>query len=431
MNIISLLVRKPLAIGAGLLAGALALSGCSVTGAGPSGGATGKGTGTVHALFMKQAGYSEDDVAKMVGEFEKKNPDIDVEPTFVSYEALHDKIVTAAPAGTYDVFLTDVIWPAEFASKGIAADLTGRIPGSWKTDVLGGALDTAKYEDKYYGVPLFPSTKLFYYNKDLVASVGASEKDLQTWDGVLKVAEKIKAKGKVEFPLSWSWSQAEALVCDYAQLLGAFGGRFTADDGKLAVNSPEGVAALQWMMDSIHGGLSNPSSTTFLEDDVTKSLAQGQTAFALNWESTLRDLDDPSISKVVGKIGVMQTPAGPSGDRPGVNGSMALSIGSHSKNQDAAWKFIEFMSSRENQEKYAASSMPSWKSSYDKPEVTKTNPEVFKAAGAQFDNLISRPAMKDYNRASQALQVELQNALLGKKSAQQAMDDAVAAANKE
>ncbi|BAS10054.1 protein involved in carbohydrate transport [Arthrobacter sp. Hiyo4] len=89
------------------------------------------------------------------------------------------------------------------------------------------------------------------------------------------------------------------------------------------------------------------------------------------------------------------------------------------------------MSSQENQEKYAASSMPSWKSSYDKPEVTKTNPEVFKAAGAQFDNLVSRPAMKDYNRASQALQVELQNALLGKKSAQQAMDDAVAAANKE
>lgn len=431
MNITSLLARKQLAIGASLLAGALALSGCSVTGAGPSGGATGKGTGTVNALFMKQAGYSEDDIAKMVGEFEEKNPDIDVEPTFVSYEALHDKIVTAAPAGTYDVFLTDVIWPAEFASKGIAADLTGRIPENWKKDVLGGALDTAKYEDKYYGVPLFPSTKLFYYNKELVASVGASEKDLQTWDGVLKIAEKIKAKGEVEFPLSWSWSQAEALVCDYAQLLGAFGGQFTGDDGKLAVNSPEGVAALQWMMDSVKSGVSNPSSTTFLEDDVTKSLAQGQTAFALNWESTLRDLDDPSISKVVGKIGVMQTPAGPSGDRPGVNGSMALSIGTHSKNQDAAWKFVEFMSSQENQEKYAASSMPSWKSSYDRPEVTKTNPEVFKAAGAQFDNLISRPAMKDYNRASQALQVELQNALLGKKSAQQAMDDAVAAANKE
>ncbi|BAS10053.1 trehalose/maltose-binding protein MalE [Arthrobacter sp. Hiyo4] len=281
-----------------------------MTGAGPSGGATGEGTGTVNALFMKQAGYSEDDIAKMVGEFEEKNPDIDVEPTFVSYEALHDKIVTAAPAGTYDVFLTDVIWPAEFASKGIAADLTGRIPENWKKDVLGGALDTAKYEDKYYGVPLFPSTKLFYYNKELVASVGASEKDLQTWDGVLKVAEKIKAKGEVEFPLSWSWSQAEALVCDYAQLLGAFGGQFTGEDGKLAVNSPEGVAALQWMMDSVKSGVSNPSSTTFLEDDVTKSLAQGQTAFALNWESTLRDLDDPSISKVVGKIGVMQTPAG-------------------------------------------------------------------------------------------------------------------------
>ncbi len=430
MGINSKRVKKAGAVAASMMVGALALSGCSVTGAGTTEGAKGDGTGTVNALFMKQAGYSEDDVAKMIAEFEAQNPEITVEPTFVSYEALHDKIVTAAPAGTYDVFLTDVIWPAEFASKGVALDLTDRIPESWKDDVLGGALDTGKYQDKYYGVPLFPSTKLFYYNTELVESVGATEADLQTWDGVLDVAAKIKEQENIEFPLAWSWSQAEALICDYAQLLGSFGGEFTDADGNLAINSPEGVETLQWMMDSMESGLTNPASTTFLEDDVTKSLAQGQTAFALNWESTLRDLDDPSISKVVGKVAVMQTPAGPSGDRRGVNGSMAMSIGSQSKNQDAAWTFVEFMSSQENQEQYAASSMPNWKASYENAELTKSNPAVFKAAGQQFDDMIARPVMESYNSVSQTIQVELQNALLGKKTAQEALDDAVAAANK-
>ena len=81
----------------------------------------------------------------------KEHKDIKVKPTFVSYEALHDKIVTSAPAGTYDVVLVDVIWPAEFASKGIVADITDRIPDSWKSDMLPAVLATAEYKGKYYG----------------------------------------------------------------------------------------------------------------------------------------------------------------------------------------------------------------------------------------------------------------------------------------
>ncbi|QWZ10129.1 extracellular solute-binding protein [Nocardioides panacis] len=87
---------------------------------------------------MKQAGYSESDVRQMISSFEKDNPKIKVKPTFVSYEALHDKIVTSAAAGTYDVELIDVIWPAEFASKGLIADVTKRFPDSWKSEMLGG-----------------------------------------------------------------------------------------------------------------------------------------------------------------------------------------------------------------------------------------------------------------------------------------------------
>ncbi|WP_431198302.1 hypothetical protein [Leifsonia xyli] len=43
--------------------------------------------------------------------------------------------------------------------------------------------------------------------------------------------------------------------------------------------------------------------------------------------------------------------------------------------------------------------------------------------------MILRPPVPNYNTVSQALQVELQNALLGKKTPQQALDDAVTAAN--
>lgn len=421
-------VSRRLVLTGGAAAIAALATGCSVTGASKQSGASGSGTGKVNALFMKQAGYSETDIRGMIDTFQKANGGITINPTFVAYEALHDKIVTSAPAGTYDVVLIDVIWPAEFASKGLITDITPRMPDSWKTEMLGGALNTAEFQDKFYGVPWGPSTKLFYYNTDMLQKAGASVADLDTWDGVLTVAKKLKSSGVSKYPISWSWAQAEALICDFAQLFGAWGGTFTDSSGKLSVNSTQGVETLTWMKKTLDDGLTNPGSTTFLEDDVSKSMAQGDTAFSLNWDSTFRDLNDPSISKIVGKNGVMATPKGPSGKQPGVNGAMALSLTSRSQNQDAAWKFITYITSEAVQEKYIKSGASNWKASYEKPEVIATNKPVFEAYKVALQDTILRPPVANYNAISQSLQVELQNALLGKKSAKQALDDAVASA---
>jgi multiple sugar transport system substrate-binding protein len=408
---------------------ALIISGCSITGAGSTSGATGGDTGTINALFMKQAGYSESDISAIIKSFEKINPKITVKPTFVAYEALHDKIVTSAPAGTYDVVHLDVIWPAELASKGLITNVTDKISAKDKSDMLGGALSSALYQGKYYGMPWGPSTKLFFFNKAMLAKVGATGADVTTWAGVLSVAKKLKAAGVVKYPLSWSWSQAEALICDYAVLLGANGGSFTDSKGKLDVNNAAGVKALTWMKQTLDDGLTDPASLTFLEDDTDKSMAAGKTAMELNWESTFRDLNDPKISTIVGQAAVSAPPKGSTGLNPGVNGSMALSIPTGSKHQGAAWKFIQYITSQKVQDKYVTSSMTNWKSSYTDAKITASNPEVFAAAGKAYDSMISRPAVASYNSVSQILQVELQNALLGKKTPQQAMDDAVSQAN--
>src|SRR5947208_16178450 len=78
----------------GATAGLAVLAACSK---GTSGGG---GSGSLNALFMQQAAYSTADVHNMTSGFMKANPDVKVNTTFVAYEALHDKIVAAAPAGT-------------------------------------------------------------------------------------------------------------------------------------------------------------------------------------------------------------------------------------------------------------------------------------------------------------------------------------------
>ncbi|MDA4834166.1 ABC transporter substrate-binding protein, partial [Enterobacter hormaechei] len=47
----------------------------------------------------------------------------------------------------------------------------------------------------------------------------------------------------------WSWSQAEAAICDYATLVSAYGGSFIKD-GKPVFQSGGGLDALNYMVDS-------------------------------------------------------------------------------------------------------------------------------------------------------------------------------------
>ena len=253
-------------------AGAGFLAGCDVGGgsSGKSDTNQGSGEGKITALFMQQAAYSEDDVRKMTADFQAANPKIQVEPTFVAYEALHDKIVAAAPAGTYDVVLIDVIWPAEFGTKKIVTEVSSDVPEAWKTGMLGGALTTAKYQGKFYGVPWILDTKYLFSNTEHLQKAGVDPASLGTWDGVLAAAKAIKDKAGVQYPLLWSWKQAEAIVCDYTQLVGAFGGKFLSDDGKsVAFNTGGGLQALEFMKKTLDDKLTNPAS---LEDRNVASL---------------------------------------------------------------------------------------------------------------------------------------------------------------
>jgi multiple sugar transport system substrate-binding protein len=408
--------------GAGLI-----LAGCDVGGknaSNPANGAQGSGTGKINALFMQQAGYSEDDIRGMTAEFTKAYPKITVEPTFVAYEALHDKIVAAAAAGTYDVVLIDVIWPAEFGSKHIVTDVTASFPASWKSDMLGGALATASYQNHYYGVPWILDTKYFYYNTDMLGRAGVDPTSLSTWDGVLAAAQTLKDKKISDSPLIWSWKQAEALICDYTQLLGAFGGKFLADDGKsVAFDTGGGLQALEFMKHTLDAGLSNRNSLESLEEDVRKIFSDGQAAMALNWTYMFNAANDPAQSKVVGKVGVASTPSGPAG-RPGVNGSMALCVSSGSKNQQAAWSYVTYLTSAPVQNKYAKSSLPCWSASYDDAQVVATAPQMVPVAKKSLASLIARPQIPRYNEISQVLQTEVQKALLGSKTPKQALTDA-------
>ncbi|HEC2567696.1 TPA: extracellular solute-binding protein [Raoultella ornithinolytica] len=383
----------------------------------------------VNALFMTQAAYSENDIRAMTADFEKQNPDIKINLEFVPYEALHDKIVAARGAGGngYDVVLFDAIWPAEFSHFDLLQDVSARIPAAEREKVFPGAMNTVVYKGKTLGMPWILDTKYLYYNKAMLDKAGIKQLPT-TWQQVMDDAKIIKDKGIVKYPLVWSWSQAEALVCDYTTLVSGFGGQFY-QNGKLDLSTPASLKAVTLMKKSLDDGLSNPASREYLEEDVRKAFSNGDAAFALNWTYMYNMANDPKQSKVAGDVGIMPAP-GDTPDKPdAVNGSMGLGIAKASQHPEQAWQYIHYLTSQPVQDKYAKLSLPVWKSSYQDPTVAKGQESLIAAADKSLNVMLSRPETADYSRLSNALQQQLQAVLQDKAApdaAMQAVDKSAA-----
>lgn len=376
---------------------------------------------TLNALFMKQAGYSEDDVVAMTQAF-TESTGIQVNPTFVAYEELAPKILTSAASGGYDVILGDCIWPAQFAKAGIVLDVTDRVNELDLDDIYQGALDATKYEGKYYGMPWLNDVKYMFVNMELLKQAGI-EAAPTTWDELIADAKACKDQGICEFPIVGCYAQAECLICDYTCIAGSFGGSFVDENNNPTLNSAENVAALDFMAQTLKDGLCNPKSLEMIEDDVLSTFAAGNAVFAINWTYQYASMNDESQSTVVGQGAITPIPGTDKAQSATVNGGMPLMITAGCKNPDEAWDYMLFLASKEMQAKYCANALPIWKSLYTDPQVIETaGADVVAASQVQFDFIENRPMVPYYNELSTSMQTEIQLVLLGQKTAQEALD---------
>jgi len=389
--------------------------------------AAAKGPVELNALFMKQAGYSEDDITAMTAEYTKANPKVKVNLTFVAYEELEPKILAAYSSGGYDVVLGDCIWPPKFSKAGVVLDVTKRMASVDTKDIFKGALDSISYDGKYMGMPWLNDCKYLFYNKSMLKKAGFSAPPT-TWHELATMAKAIKAKGIVKYPIAWCWSQSESLICDYTVLSEAFGGGLIGADGKPAITADGNLKALEFMVASLKDGITNPKSTEMLEDNVLETFVAGNAAFGLNWTYMYNSGKDPAKSKIGDDVGIAVIPGTGAAKSATVNGGMPLMITSGSKNPDAAWKYILFISSKDVQKKYAKNALPIWKSLFDDPAVVATSQEVVGVSKVQYDFIRNRPQVAYYGELSTELQTDVQSALLGKMTPKAALEAAQAKA---
>jgi multiple sugar transport system substrate-binding protein len=317
-----------------------------------------------------------------------------------------------AKAADCDVFRSDVIWTAEFASQGWLYDMTPYVE-SIKDRFIAAPLETATYEGKIWGVPSYTNAALIYYRSDKVDSVPA------TW-------QELYSSAADQGGIVYQGAAYEGLTCDWLELAFAAGGSVLNEDGTEAtINSPENVEATQLMIDSIESGAAPKAVTTYMEPESLAAWQTGKPAYMRNWPYAYALSED--TDRLKGKFKVAPLPEYEGGGTAGILGGANSVISSFSKNPGGALALVDYLSSEEWQTILTAEySVPSpLEATWDAPEVQEAIP--FHAELKQaIEQAKSRPVSPVYPQISQAIYKNVNAAITGNMTAEQAMEQAQA-----
>jgi multiple sugar transport system substrate-binding protein len=315
-----------------------------------------------------------------------------------------------------DIFFSDVIWTAEFAQQKWLLDMTKYIQPR-QSEFIPSTLETIHYNGKYFGVPQATDSAFIYYRADKVSSVP------QTWQALYSAA---KSKGGIVY----QGASYEGLTCDYLELAFAAGGKVLSPDGKKsAINSPENLKALQFMVGGVKSGVAPKAVTTYMEEESRRAFESGKPAFMRNWPYAYA-LGNQKGSKTKGKFKVAPFPTFEGAGKAGILGGHNLVISTFSKNPKGAVKLIDFLTSPDIEKMYAAkySIAPVLNATYDDPSVQKALPFAAELKQA-VTQAKSRPVSPVYPQISQAIYKNVNKALAGQMSPQDALKTADAQIN--
>ena len=341
-------------------------------------------------------------------------------------DAQRQQMVQNAQANSdaYSVLVMDVVWTSEFAANQWITQIPeDKVPDLGK--LIPATVETAKYRDKLYGVPITSDGGLLYYRKDLLTKAGITDAP-KTWADMVAACQKVQAlpEAKGMGCYSGQFEKYEGLTVNFAEAVNSAGGSIVDKDGKPSVNTPEAKAGLDELVNGFKTGAIPKAAITYKEEESRRAFQEGKLVFLRNWPYVYaKAAATDGTSKVAGKFGVAPLPGK---DGPGVSslGGHDYAIASSAKNKATAIDFINFMASEARQKANIekTSQAPTWASLYDDAALNKQFPYLAPLK-ASIEKAQPRPRVVKYGDVTAAIQQAAYDALNGKVAPDKALAD--------
>ena len=283
---------------------------------------------------------------EMMKAYKEKAPNVEIKTSEFDLPQINDKVNIdfQAKKGEYDiVWMNSAQTVGYWTEAQIVVPLDGMISASYDVnDFLKLARGIGTVKERLYGIAIMIEERMLVYRQDLFDA--ASLKVPTNVEEMTAAAEKLTIKEKNQFGFSQRNRAGGSSAFDWMGWLYSFGGVPFDKEYKTQLTSPEAKAALDAFL-KIEKFASPASNKSYGE--IVKELQTGVAVMANDVTIITPLLEDAGQSQFAGKFGYAVAPAGPKGPRPETS-SHLLAISSLSKQQEAAWQFIEWMTAKEN-----------------------------------------------------------------------------------
>lgn len=366
--------------------------------------------------YSAQSAENETLMNVLIPKFEEENPGIRVNAVSHEWADLHEKLLISAQSNTLpDVARLDSAWIPEFEKMGILTALDTQMPDY--EDIAGGLLDsamsTASVGGHSYGLALNTNSKILFYNVKALTDAGISvPKTMDEFVSAIRTLSGTNANGQQV----WGYNEPALAGWNLCPFIWSMGGSLTNDEETKAsgyINSPETIEAIQTFADLYAEG----AITGWNSGDIpmTDGFGTGRYMMLLEGPWKIAELEGayPDFEYATTEI-----PAGKGGSISVLGGEDISMF--NSANQDAAWKFMKFMTAPFAQEEMAkCGQIPVNKEALDSDTVKG-------AAFAPFIDAIktakSRPTVACWSEMDSELSVAVTAVMNGEMTAKEAMD---------
>jgi len=377
---------------------------------------------TIRYFTFSAAPDHLDDLDQMIAGFEAQNPDVKVDVETAPFDNYFTLLQTQVAGGDApDAFELNFENFVTFASKDVLADLGPMIEADDSVDTdayYQKAFDAFALDGAQYGLPESYSTVLLFYNKALFDAAGLDyPTDDWTWADERAAAEAIAATGDDV------WGHfAGVHYWEFYKAAAQNGCGFFGDDGSVTVNEQGCVDALQFMIDYVNDGV-QPSAAEMggvSDGDMFTNGELGMITTGI-WMFSGFEAADFDWDVVVEPGNVE------GGSHFFANG---VGVSSASDKQDAAYRWLRYFTSSDEAAKIRVDS--SWElptltdpALYESYLAVET-PENREAVLASLENVVIPPVIERQAEMQDALNGQIELALAGEITAQEAMDNAKA-----
>ncbi|MEA5028769.1 MAG: extracellular solute-binding protein [Sphaerochaeta associata] len=176
-------------------------------------------------------------------DFEAANPDITIEWVTAPYGEIVNQVVNMAGGGNkVDVIFGEIDWVPGLVDAGLAAPVRDILSQAFVDDFYPDVLKSFEVEGKPYGIPLYVSPYVLYYNKNLFTQAGLDpNKPPKTYDEMLSYAQKLSqlkdANGNKVYAFGQTTASVPVSGASLTAMVFNFGGQVLDAQGKLAVDN--------------------------------------------------------------------------------------------------------------------------------------------------------------------------------------------------